>query len=113
MLSPGEAHALAEATKNVQRHYDFLANASEKAVDWGNLIVVCAALYGGKFGAMRARRRGETAPRDVTHSAPANGAPPQPGGPIFGSPEVSGTMAAAEDLFPVEVPGAAAGEVLH
>lgn len=57
-LSHDEANKIGKALANVQRHYDF--QASEKAVDWANLAIVCASVYGPRVAVayMRSQKGG-------------------------------------------------------
>jgi hypothetical protein len=54
--------------RNVAKHYEFLAGASQKAIDWSNLAVICIAIYGSKFHAARQRRSGDSG---ATPAAPS------------------------------------------
>jgi hypothetical protein len=53
LLAPEEAHQIATALANVQRHYAI--EASAKAVDWANLMMVVGAVYGTRFVSYRLR----------------------------------------------------------
>lgn len=54
-LDKTEAKSLAEAISNVSRHYDVAA--TQKSIDWTNLLMVCGMVYGTRFVAMRENRK--------------------------------------------------------
>lgn len=57
MLDETEAKSMAAAAMNVMQHYNI--RASQKAVDWGNLVVTMCIVYGGKFHAINERQKAE------------------------------------------------------
>jgi len=59
-LDPKEAESLAKAAANVARHYD-LPDMPQKTIDWANLIMTIAAVYGTRVMAMNARFKAERA----------------------------------------------------
>lgn len=56
-LSQSEANNMAAAAVAVSRHYEFVA--SQKMLDWGNLILVVGVTYGSKFAAINAKKKRE------------------------------------------------------
>lgn len=54
MLAPQEANLLANGMNEVAKHYDL--TASQKALDWSNLIMLAATIYGPRIFAYRARQ---------------------------------------------------------
>lgn len=56
-LKDGEAKIIAENIVAVARHYDL--QASEKATDWGNLVVSLGIVYGGRVVAIMSRTNAE------------------------------------------------------
>lgn len=72
-LDKAEARSLAEGMNNVARHYDI--GASQKAMDWANLVGICAMVYGSRMFAYRARMAAQK-PKAAPRSAP----PPVPPG---------------------------------
>lgn len=57
-LKDGEAKIIAENVVAVARHYDL--QASEKATDWGNLVISLGIVYGGRVIAIASRTNAET-----------------------------------------------------
>lgn len=53
-LDKTEAETLAKSAMNVMQHYNI--KASQKAIDWGNLLLTMVIIYGGKFHAVHARQ---------------------------------------------------------
>lgn len=49
-----EANMLATGIANVSRHYDFAA--TQKSIDWANLLMVAGTIYGTRIYALRAKR---------------------------------------------------------
>lgn len=82
-LSEAEAETVAKSIVAVSRHYDL--QQTQKATDWGNLVVSLGVVYGGRIIRISARTsaakkasRGATAPNTgFTPTAP-NVAPQQP-----------------------------------
>jgi hypothetical protein len=65
-LDPTEAHSLAIAIVNVQRHYPSFT-ATQQTMDWIALVTVVCLTYGTRFTAIKisktmARNRGTPAP---------------------------------------------------
>lgn len=52
-----EAKRMAECCMNVMQHYNI--KASQKAIDWGNLILTGGIIYAGKFNAIKTRQNAE------------------------------------------------------
>jgi len=63
-----EANMLATGIANVSRHYDFAA--TQKSIDWANLLMVAGTIYGTRIYAIRAKRP----PRPTKPNNPAPGA---------------------------------------
>jgi len=55
-LDPREAHEMAIAIKNVNRHYEWLPGFAEKTVDWINLAQAVGEIYGPRLAAVQMRR---------------------------------------------------------
>lgn len=53
-LDQKEAQELSEASIAVARHYDI--GATQKTIDWTNLMMVLGAVYGTRFMAIRLRK---------------------------------------------------------
>lgn len=53
-LDKAEAKQLAEGISNVSRHYDIAA--TQKSMDWTNLLMLLGMIYGTRIYAVRARR---------------------------------------------------------
>lgn len=65
---------MATAAMNVMQHYNI--KASQKAVDWGNLVLTCTIIYGGKFHALNERVKAEKLAKKnsaLRHAAPFMG----------------------------------------
>lgn len=82
-LSETEAETVAKNIVAVTRHYDL--QQTQKATDWGNLVVSLGVVYGGRIIRISARtrsekaaRRGATAASTGFSTAPVNHAPQQP-----------------------------------
>lgn len=58
-LDKDEARRMAESAMNVMQHYNI--KASQKAIDWGNLVLTMSIIYGGKFHAISERQKHERA----------------------------------------------------
>lgn len=72
-----EANGLAVAIGNVTRHYDI--SATQKAVDWTNLMACVAMIYGTRLFTIRQRRVSENKEAPTPFKpAPVNGMQPQP-----------------------------------
>jgi len=68
-IDPAEANQLATAMSNVSRHYDIAA--TQKSMDWANLLMCVGMVYGTRIYAIRAKRP----PRPTRQQpAPAPGA---------------------------------------
>ncbi len=65
-IDVSEAKALAGAAANVARHYD-MPELPQKMIDWANLIIACAVVYGPRVVAIKAR-----APKKVVPIKPEN-----------------------------------------
>lgn len=72
-ITKEEADKLAKASANVARHYD--VSATQKTLDWTNLAMAIAMVYGTRIMAINFRRK-------MTPSAPTNPADDN-GGPIL------------------------------
>lgn len=57
MMTEDEGKVIGTAAAAVARHYDL--QASQKAIDWGNLVVALGAFYGPRIVAIRMRRKSE------------------------------------------------------
>ncbi len=57
-LDGDEATKLASAAEKVSRHYD-VPGLPEKMIDWSNLLIVMAMVYGPRFAAIRMRKAEE------------------------------------------------------
>lgn len=68
-LDKDEAKALSSAAANVARHYD--VSASQKSLDWANLVMVAGSLYGSRIFAYRLRRSTERKTKAQAQPAPA------------------------------------------
>lgn len=53
-LDKSEAEKLGAGIVNVSRHYDI--GATQKTIDWTNLIMVVGAVYGTRLAAVRMRK---------------------------------------------------------
>lgn len=60
-LDEVESKNLATAAMNVMQHYNI--KASQKAIDWGNLLLAMTLVYGGKFHAVAKRHEAENKAR--------------------------------------------------
>lgn len=72
-LTETEAKTMATCAHNVMKHYNI--TASQKAIDWGNLVLTGVIVYGGKFHAInerQARERAEVKKERAEASAPFN-----------------------------------------
>ena len=49
-----ECKNMATACLNVMQHYNI--KASQKAIDWGNLLLTCGLIYGGKMSSISQRK---------------------------------------------------------
>ncbi len=58
---------MADACMNVMRHYNI--SASQKAIDWGNLLLTMGLVYGNKFYAVNERRKAEKAAKKAASNA--------------------------------------------
>jgi hypothetical protein len=118
-LSENEAGALGTGIRNVARHYPMIANASGKWMDWSNLMIVAAVIYGSK--SMATNPAAPPAPLAMPASAPhatppaAPKQPPPPPAPApapmaLGLPEVRAAGHPMQltlngvDLHAVEIP---------
>lgn len=73
-IEQAESKQLAEAAANVARHYN--VQASAKAIDISNLVMVCIMLYGSRIYAINARMKSERAQRaEPRPTNPANNPP--------------------------------------
>lgn len=80
MLDPTEAEAMAKAVAAVGRHYPAF-QMSEKAADWGNLIVLACGVYGPRFMAVRNRKAAtRPTPQAAQPQAPRQGTAPASNG---------------------------------
>jgi hypothetical protein len=66
LMSEDDGKIIGSAAAAVARHYDL--QASQKAIDWGNLVVALGAFYGPRIIAIRARRKQERSTK--TNRAP-------------------------------------------
>lgn len=57
-LDGDEATKLASAAEKVSRHYD-IPGLPEKMIDWSNMLIVIAMVYGPRFAAIRMRKAEE------------------------------------------------------
>lgn len=64
-LTENEAEQLANAASKVARHYDI--TASQKAMDWGNLMIALAVIYGPRM-VLIGRKKKETVKNPVTQN---------------------------------------------
>lgn len=60
-LDKEEARSISTACMNVMQHYNI--KASQKAIDWCNLLLTLTIVYGGKFHAVSERQNKERAQR--------------------------------------------------
>lgn len=56
-LDDDECKAMSEAAHNVMKHYNI--KASQKAIDWGNLLMTAGLIYGGRIHKISARQKEE------------------------------------------------------
>lgn len=93
-LDPMEATAVAKGIAAVGRHYPAF-QMSEKAADWGNLIVLAVGIYGPRMFAIKARRADTPrTPRPAQATAPqqqSRNAPPPPDGLVMTEVTLPGT----------------------
>jgi len=66
-LDETEAKTLATSAMNVMQHYNI--KASQKAIDWGNLVLTMGIVYGGKFHAISERQKAERAAKKAEREA--------------------------------------------
>lgn len=71
-LAPDEAMNLAQAIANVSRHYD--VQLAAKTIDWTNLLMAAATVYGTRLMAMRMRVAAERKARPPKSVNPTNSA---------------------------------------
>lgn len=84
-LDKEEANRLAEGISNVSRHYDIAA--TQKSMDWANLIMVCGMIYGTRIFAIRENRKAKKpVPASPTVAQPEPGKIVIPGVGAFDSP---------------------------
>lgn len=72
MLNEQEAKTLASAMEKVARHYD-IGGASQKTVDWVNLVTALGAVYGTRivmYSASKKQRRDEDRKNRPTNVVP-------------------------------------------
>jgi hypothetical protein len=79
-LDEKEATQLADGINKVAAHYDM--SATQKQVDWANLIMLCGAIYGTRFFAYRMRRSTEPKQEEILVRPPpvSPNAQPRPNG---------------------------------
>src|SRR5271165_4658290 len=94
IMSESEAKIIASNAAAVMRHYDL--QASQKAIDWGNLVVALGAFYGPRFISIGVRKRAEA--RERRHQNP---------GVRVASPVPSPPSSAARAANPLERPNGA------
>lgn len=68
-IAQQEAAAMSTAINNVAQHYD--VQASQKTVDWGNLIATLSMVYGTRMVAIYSRKKSETPSRAYAPKKPA------------------------------------------
>jgi len=56
-IDESEAAKLSKGIANVARHYD--VTATQKTIDWSNLVMVLAMIYGTRMMAIGARRKAD------------------------------------------------------
>jgi hypothetical protein len=69
-LEMAEANSLATAIANVARHYD--VGATQKTLDWTNLVSTMTVIYGTRIFAARnrlGRERAQSSPEAASHAA--------------------------------------------
>ena len=66
-LEQVEARQMAEAIANVSRHYDIAA--TQKTLDWANLIMAAGMIYGTRLYAIRAKRVANKPAKPATNGA--------------------------------------------
>lgn len=72
VLTEMEAHALAEAAINVQRHYPQF-QAAQKTIDWVNLGTIVVLTYGTRIAAASKRKRDERAATNAAQAPQGDG----------------------------------------
>lgn len=79
-LDEQEAKSMATAAMNVMQHYNI--KASQKAIDWGNLLFTCVIIYGGKIHKAGERIAADKKAKKAAKEAVA--------APFFGNHSVTG-----------------------
>lgn len=66
-LTEDESKTMASRVTAVMQHYNI--KASQKAIDWGNLLLTGGLMYGGKIHAVNERHKAERAAKKENANA--------------------------------------------
>lgn len=77
-----ESERMAAAIANVSRHYN--VQVAEKTMDWVNLSMCLGSVYGGKFMAIKLRKKAERSARHATEATQGEAKQPDIHAPVAG-----------------------------